>query len=164
MADRPEGQDRNLHWNHAGSRSHNRRLSSEFNQGPPYQERCAILPHRFNSEAYRSSCDPDVAADVIAIVFRTYIAEQSIDHLASTLKKGGIKDLLLFFPLNKREDKVLDEFFRKQGLAQVADWWTKKKYAILKEEVVKTIKEHLVHGDSTPNVGRYYFESIFWEV
>ncbi|KAF9653825.1 ARM repeat-containing protein [Thelephora ganbajun] len=94
----------------------------------------------------------DVAADVIAIVFRTYIAEQSIDHLASTLKKGGIKDLLLFFPQNKREDKVLDEFFRKQGLAQVADWWTKKKYAILKEEVIKTIREHIEHGDSNPDI------------
>jgi len=100
-----------------------------------------------------------VAADVIAIVFRTYIAEQSIDHLAGTLKKGGIKDLLLFFPPNKQEDKVLDEFFRKQGLAQVADWWTKKKYAILKEDVIKAIREHLEHGGSNPDVGRYYFEA-----
>ena len=93
-----------------------------------------------------------MAADVIAIVFRTYLTEQSIDHLAGALKKGGIKDLLLFFPQNKREDKALDEFFRKQGLPQVADWWTKKKYAILKEEVTKTIKEHLQHGDSNPDV------------
>jgi hypothetical protein len=96
---------------------------------------------------------------VIAIVFRTYLAEQSIDHLASALKKGGIKDLLLFFPPNKREDKVLDEYLRKQGLPQVADWWTKKKYAILKEEVVKAIRDHLENGDSTPDVGRNYLES-----
>ena len=164
MADRSEGQDRNRHRSHAGSRPHNRRLSSEFDQGPSYQERCAAFPHRFNPEVYSSLCNPDVAADVIAIVFRTYIAEQSIDHLASTLKKGGIKDLLLFFPLNKREDKVLDEFFRKQGLAQVADWWTKKKYAILKEDVIKTIKEHLQHGDSTPDVGRDYLESNFFVI
>lgn len=108
---------------------------------------------------YRSSCGLDVAADVIAIIFRTYIAEQSIDHLAGTLKKGGIKDLLLFFPPNKREDKVLDEFFRKQGLAQVADWWTKKKYAMLKVEVVKAIKEHLEQSDSNSEVGRDYLEN-----
>jgi len=105
-----------------------------------------------------SSCDADVAVDVIAFVFRTYLAEQSIDQLAGTLKKGGIKDLLLFFPPNKQEDKVLDEFFRKQGLAQVADWWTKKQYAILKEEVVRAIREHLEHSDSNPDVGRDYFE------
>lgn len=95
-----------------------------------------------------------MAADVIAIIFRTYLAEQSIDHLAGTLKKGGVKDLLLFFPPNKREDKVLDEFFRKQGLIQVADWWTKKMYAILKEEVIKAIKEHLEQGDSNQDVRR----------
>ena len=162
MASRSEGQDRNRHRDHAGPRSRNCRLSSEFDQGPSYQERCAVLPHRFGPKTYCSSCDPDVAADVIAIVFRTYIAEHTIDHLASTLKKGGIKDLLLFFPPNKREDKVLDEFFRKQGLAQVADWWTKKKYAILKEEVIKTIKEHMEHGDSGPDVGRDYLESDFF--
>jgi len=110
---------------------------------------------------YLVSCDTDVAADVIAIVFRTFLAEQTIDHLASTLKKGGIKDLLLFFPPNKREDKVLDEFLRKQGLVQVADWWTKKKYAILKEEVIKAIREHLQNGDSNPDVGRCYLGSGF---
>ena len=110
--------------------------------------------------SYCSWCDTDVAADVIAIVFRTFLAEQSIDHLASILKKGGIKDLLLFFPPNKREDKVLEEFFRKQGLAQVADWWTKKKYAILKEDVIKAIREHLQNGDSNPDVGRDYLESV----
>lgn len=117
------------------------------------------------SPTYRSSYDSDVAADVIAIVFRTYIAEQSIDHLAGTLKKGGIKDLLLFFPPNKREDKILDEFFRKQGLVQVADWWTKKKYAILKEEVIKAIKEHLEHGGTNPDVGRGVLSGvmIFWD-
>ena len=164
MASRSEGQDRNRHRDHAGPRSRNCRLSSEFDQGPSYQERCAVLPHRFGPKTYCSSCDPDVAADVIAIVFRTYIAEHTIDHLASTLKKGGIKDLLLFFPPNKREDKVLDEFFRKQGLAQVADWWTKKKYAILKEEVIKTIKEHMEHGDSGPDVGRDYLERFFWRL
>ena len=110
-----------------------------------------------------SSCGLDVAADIIAIVFRTYIAEHSIDHLASTLKKGGIKDLLLFFPQNKREDKILDEFFRKQGLTQVADWWTKKKYAILKEDVIKTIKEYLERGDSNPDVRRDLLENNpFW--
>lgn len=104
-----------------------------------------------------------MAADVIAIVFRTCLAEQTIDHFASTLKKGGIKDLLLFFPPNKREDKVLEEFFRKQGLGQVADWWTKKKYAILKEDVIKAIREHLQNGDSNPDVRSDYLENdSFW--
>lgn len=97
---------------------------------------------------------------MIAIVFRTCLAEQSMDHLASILKKGGVKDLLLFFPQNKQQDKFLDEFFRKQGLPQVADWWTKKKYAILKEDVIKAIRDHLSNGDSNPDVG-FFFLSRF---
>ena len=171
MAGCSEGQDSDRHRHHDVSRSHNRRLSSESDQGPSGQE-WYVIPllslHPFTALAPRNvtylvSCDADVAADVIAIVFRTYLAEQTIDHLASTLKKGGIKDLLLFFPPNKREDKVLDEFLRKQGLVQVADWWTKKKYAILKEDVIKAIREHLENGDSNPDVGRCYLESGFMD-
>ena len=66
-----------------------------------------------------------------------------MDHLASALRKGGVKDLLAFFPPNKRQDKVLDEHFRSEGLAQVAEWWTKRQYASLKESITKTIKEML---------------------
>jgi len=106
-------------------------MSSEFDQRPSYQERCVG----------RRDC-----------VFRTFLAEQSFDHLAGTLKKGGIKDLMLFFPPNKQQDRVLDEFFRNQGLAQIADWWTKKKYAILKEDVIKTIREHLDNGESSEDI------------
>lgn len=93
-----------------------------------------------------------MAVDVITIVFRTYLIDQTIDHLASTLKRGGIKDLLLFFPQNKRDDRILDEMFRKQGIPQVADWWTKKKYVILKEGIIKAIQGSLEEGDSDEEV------------
>ncbi|KAF7793853.1 hypothetical protein EIP86_004974 [Pleurotus ostreatoroseus] len=85
----------------------------------------------------------DVAISVLTVIFRAYLAEQSMDHLASALRKGGVKDLLAFFPPNKRQDKVLDEHFRSEGLAQVAEWWTKRQYASLKESITKTIKEML---------------------
>lgn len=97
----------------------------------------------------------DVAADVIAIIFRTYLADQSIDHLASALKKSGVKDLLLFFPPNKRQDKVLDEHFRKAGIPQVADWWTKKKFAILKEGIIRAVQGS-IEGDSSAEVSLVY--------
>lgn len=76
-----------------------------------------------------------------------------MDHLAGTLKRGGIKDMLAFFPPNKRDDKAFDEHFRKAGLPQVADWWTKKQYAALKEGLMKTLREMLEHGDSHTDVG-----------
>ncbi|KAH9839380.1 eukaryotic translation initiation factor 5C [Rhodofomes roseus] len=85
----------------------------------------------------------DVAINVVTTVFHAYLSEQSMDHLAASLKRGGIKDLLAFFPENKRQDKVLDEHFRKAGLAQVADWWTKRQNASLREGIIKTLQEML---------------------
>ena len=87
----------------------------------------------------------DVSITVLTSIFRAYLAEQSVDHLATMLRKGGVKDLLAFFPPNKRDDKALDEHFRKAGLPQVAEWWTKRQYAGLKEAVIAQLREMLEH-------------------
>lgn len=76
------------------------------------------------------------------------MADQSMDHLAAALKRGNIKDLLLFFPPNRRDPKILDDFFRKEGLSQVADWYTKKQYALAKEGIVAELKTITGHGES----------------
>ncbi|KAI0661364.1 eukaryotic translation initiation factor 5C [Cubamyces menziesii] len=94
----------------------------------------------------------DLSANVIVLVFRSYLTIQSMEHLAATLKRGGVRDLLAFFPENKRDDKTLDEHFRKAGLPQVAEWWTKRQYASLKENVVKRLKEMLNNGDSHADI------------
>ena len=89
---------------------------------------------------------------MITLIFRAYLSAQSMEHLASTLKRGGIKDLLLFFPENKRDDKTLDEHFRKAGLPQVAEWWTKRQYASLKDGIIKQLQEMLANGDSHADI------------
>ncbi|KAH9162994.1 hypothetical protein EDB89DRAFT_1912971, partial [Lactarius sanguifluus] len=71
----------------------------------------------------------DLSVGVLTVILRAYLAETSMDHLAGALKKGGIKDLLVFFPPNKRTDSVLDAHFRGAGLSQVVDWWTRKQNA-----------------------------------
>jgi len=83
----------------------------------------------------------DVSISVVTLVFKAYLVDQSMDHLSATLKRGGIKDLLAFFPPNKREGNYLEEHFRKEGLSQVADWWAKKQYAVVKEGLVKDLKD-----------------------
>ncbi|KAF9268851.1 ARM repeat-containing protein [Marasmius fiardii PR-910] len=83
----------------------------------------------------------DVSINVLTLIIRAYLTEQSMDHLSLTLKKGGIKDLLLFFPANKRETRYLEEHFKKEGLSQVADWWAKKQYAIVKDSIVKELHD-----------------------
>jgi hypothetical protein len=94
----------------------------------------------------------DVSVNVLAIIFRAYLSEQGMDHLSTTLRKGGVKDLLAFFPENKRDHKTLDEFFRKAGLPQVAEWWVKKQYAIGKETIVSALKEAIEREDSTASI------------
>lgn len=64
-----------------------------------------------------------------------------MEHLSATLKKGGIKDLSAFFPPSKRDNKNLEEHFKKEGLQQVADWWTKKQYAAIKDSIIKELAE-----------------------
>jgi len=94
----------------------------------------------------------DVSINVMTQVFRSYLAELSMDHLSPALKKGGIKDLLVFFPPNKREGKNLEEHFRKEGLPQVAEWWTKKQYAALKASLIKELHDMIERDDSIEQV------------
>ncbi|KJA19929.1 hypothetical protein HYPSUDRAFT_204181 [Hypholoma sublateritium FD-334 SS-4] len=94
----------------------------------------------------------DVAINVLTIVLRTYLADQSMEHLSATLKKGGIKDLLAFFPPNKREAKYLEEHFKKAGISQVAEWWAKKQYAVVKEGIIKELSETLEREEPAEQV------------
>jgi hypothetical protein len=75
-----------------------------------------------------------------------------MDHLAAALKRGNIKDLLSFFPPNRREGKILDEHFRKEGLPQVAEWFTKKQYALAKESIMAELKDLCEHQESEETI------------
>ncbi|OCH86123.1 eukaryotic translation initiation factor 5C [Obba rivulosa] len=94
----------------------------------------------------------DVSLNVITTLFRAYLIDQSMEHLAAALKRGGIKDLIAFFPPNKRSDKVLEEHFRKAGLPQVADWWVKRQFASLKEGIVKELRERLEREETHADI------------
>ena len=82
----------------------------------------------------------DVSINVLTLVIRAYLHDQSMEHLSGSLKRGGVRDLLAFFPPNKREGKVLEEYFKKENLAQVAEWWSKKQYAVVKDGLIKELK------------------------
>jgi hypothetical protein len=97
----------------------------------------------------------DVSVGVVTLVFRAYLVDQTMDHLSATLKRGGIKDLLAFFPPNKRDAKALEDHFRKEGLTQVAEWWAKKQYAVVKEGIVKDLREMGERDEPTEQVSAY---------
>jgi hypothetical protein len=64
-----------------------------------------------------------------------------MDHLSAALKRGGVKNLIEFFPPNKRTITNLDAYFREMGLPVVAEWYAKKRFAAVKEVVVTGLKE-----------------------
>jgi len=94
----------------------------------------------------------DVSVGVITLVFRAYLVDGSMDHLAAALKRGGVKDLLAFFPSNKRDAKTLEDHFKKEGLTAVAEWWAKKQYAVVKDEIVKDLREMGENEESTDHI------------
>lgn len=72
-----------------------------------------------------------------------------MDQLASVLRKGGIKDLAMFLPTNKRDPKAIEEHFKKTGLPAVADWYARRQAVSARESIVKTIKELREDEDKT---------------
>lgn len=63
-----------------------------------------------------------------------------MEHLAATLKRGGIKDLLQFFPSNKRTVANFDAYWKERGLVVVSEWYAKRRFAVMKEIVAVGIK------------------------
>lgn len=98
----------------------------------------------------------DVSIGVVTLVFRAYLVDGSMDHLAAALKRGGVKDLLAFFPPNKRDTKTLEDHLKKEGLTPVAEWWAKKQYAVVKDEMVKDLREMGENEDSPDQVSRLF--------
>ncbi|KAJ3825094.1 hypothetical protein EV361DRAFT_799365 [Lentinula raphanica] len=94
----------------------------------------------------------DVSINVLTVIFRAYLVDQSMDHLSASLKKGGIRDMLSFFPANKREPKYLEEHFKKANLPQVAEWYAKKQYAMVKDAIVKEVQSLVEREEPTEQI------------
>lgn len=103
----------------------------------------------------------DVSINVLTLIFRAYLVDQSMDHLSGSLKKGGIRDLLAFFPANKQEPKQLEEHFRKADLPQIAEWYAKKQYAMIKDAIVKEVQSLVEHDESPEQVCFYLLKPGF---
>jgi len=84
---------------------------------------------------------PGQALTILTFIFRAYLADQSMEHLSSSLRRGGVKDLMDFFPPNKRNITTLDAYFKEKGLPVVAEWYAKKRFAAVKEVIVRGLKD-----------------------
>ncbi|KDQ21514.1 hypothetical protein BOTBODRAFT_205413 [Botryobasidium botryosum FD-172 SS1] len=128
--------------------------------GPALREKLAVAVSLFMSQGLTSSAPlstltkdhlikDEVSINFITVVFKTYLLDQSMEHLSATLKRGGVKDLLNFFPENKRDPKHLETHFKAAGLPQIAEWYAKRQSAVAKEAIVQKLKV-MCEAEETP--------------
>ncbi len=77
-----------------------------------------------------------------------------MDHLTITLRKSGVNDLLLVFPQPKRDRAHLEAHFKKEGLPQIVDWYTKKVATAARDQIVARVREMIQGGESSDDVSR----------
>lgn len=84
-------------------------------------------------------------------VFRSYLVDGTIDTLGSALRKGGIRDPLLFFPQQKRSQPgVVSNHFKSAGLPTVADYWSRRAAKDARDGVVARLGEMRTDDSSSP--------------
>ncbi|PKI82283.1 hypothetical protein MVES_003790 [Malassezia vespertilionis] len=77
----------------------------------------------------------DLALSFITQVFRAFLKNQSMEQLSSALRKGGIRDWLLFFPPQKRSSPgAVPTYFRSVELPQVSDYYMRRQNKELREQ------------------------------
>lgn len=84
----------------------------------------------------------DLAITFVDNVFKAYLSEAPIETLGSVLRKGGIRDPLLFFPTQKRaQPGIVTNHFKSVGLGSVADYWQKRAARDAREGVIIRLSE-----------------------
>lgn len=94
----------------------------------------------------------EVALNFITTFFKAYLSVQTMDHLTITLRKSGVNDLLLVFPQPKRDRVHLEAHFKKEGLPQIVDWYTKKVNTAAKDQIVARVKEMIQAEESSDDI------------
>lgn len=84
----------------------------------------------------------DVAINFIDVVFKTYLADSSIDQLGSALRKGGIKEPLLFFPQTRRSQPgLVSTHFRGAGLNSVAEYFQRRAAKEIRDNTIARLQD-----------------------
>jgi len=93
-----------------------------------------------------------VALAFITSFFKAYLARQNVDHLSTTLKRSGLRDLLLLFPVQTRDRKHLEEHFKKENLSPILDWYNKLALIEVKDETILNITRMVNDEESNEQV------------
>lgn len=93
-----------------------------------------------------------VALSFITSFFKAYLARQNIDHLSATLKRSGLRDLLLVFPVQTRDRKHLEEHFKKENLTPVLEWYNRLALLEVKDDTVLNVTRMINDDESNEQV------------
>ncbi|KAL1412791.1 hypothetical protein Q8F55_000539 [Vanrija albida] len=111
-----------------------------------------IAPKALTSLAKDHVVKDQVGLDFLTKFFRVYLARQSIDHLAATIRRSGLRDILTVFPVQIRDRAHLDAHFKKEGLPQIIDWYAKVALSEIKEETISAVSRMINDEDSNQQI------------
>jgi len=112
-----------------------------------------VLELQVSTRCLQSLAKDHVVKDGVALgfltsFFKTYLAKQGVDQLGSTIRRSGLKDILLVFPQQTRDRKHLEAHFKKEGLQPVNDWYAKQALGEVREETIANVAR-MVGEDET---------------
>jgi len=95
----------------------------------------------------------------LIVYLRTFLSvDPSVEHLATSLRRGGITSLIEFMPANRRTFPELAAVFKKAGLESVTDLYQKQRGAGMSKEILSHLKEMIAGTDSNEEIIVYLKE------
>jgi len=101
-----------------------------------------------------------LSLSLLTIIFRSYLADQTVDQLFGCLKKGGVKELLDFFPVNKRSPAELTIWFKKEGLPSVGDMYEKKRVGRVTNTIITGLKDLVEKDEDNETISSFLKDTI----
>lgn len=95
------------------------------------------------------------SANFITNYCKTYLQAESVEHLSTTLRKGGVTDLEAFFPTSKQNATELSAHLRAAGLSAVVDVYLKQKSAQAREDLLARLKEFVADEADFDEIASY---------
>lgn len=97
----------------------------------------------------------NVALNFLTDFIKIYLSKQSMDSLASTIRRSGLKDILGVFPQPVRDSKHLEAHFKKENLPGINEWYGKVMLSEIKEETIGSIHRMISEEETNENVCIY---------
>ncbi|KAJ3088670.1 hypothetical protein HK102_008228 [Quaeritorhiza haematococci] len=96
-------------------------------------------------------------------VFKAYLEEHNMEHLATALKKSGLDNKLMeFFPPNKRTEEYLARHFEAEGLRALVEHNKKRQQNNVKDQVTTNLQEMFESGKTLQEVSTAFAQSLMW--